>query len=127
METSRSDARIHLRAYYLWEADGRPEGRADEYWTKAQALLKEESRVTAPVDEANAAGALLTQEKRPTGATQQFKELPTDAVRAPSSKVPSARKRKLKGEQAGGRSRAKSVEPLSAAHSRQGQIRLRSP
>ena len=27
-----SDDAIRQRAYYLWEADGRPEGRADHYW-----------------------------------------------------------------------------------------------
>ena len=26
---------IRQRAYYLWEADGRPEGRHDHYWTQA--------------------------------------------------------------------------------------------
>jgi hypothetical protein len=95
METSRSDANIHLRAYYLWEADGRPEGHADEYWGKAQALLKEEARVTAPADQANAAGAFLTQEKRPSLVTQQSGKLPSDAVQSPSSKAPSTRRKKL--------------------------------
>lgn len=26
---------IRLEAYYLWEADGRPEGNGDYYWQKA--------------------------------------------------------------------------------------------
>jgi hypothetical protein len=29
--------RIRWRAYLLWEQDGRPEGRADEHWFRAQA------------------------------------------------------------------------------------------
>jgi hypothetical protein len=39
--TSPADAAdtdaIRARAYLLWEADGRPEGRAEHYWRLAQA------------------------------------------------------------------------------------------
>lgn len=31
------DAAVRDRAYLLWEADGRPEGRAEHYWHMAQA------------------------------------------------------------------------------------------
>lgn len=31
------DAAIRARAYLLWEADGRPDGRAEHYWQLAQA------------------------------------------------------------------------------------------
>ncbi len=30
--------RIRERAYHLWEADGSPHGRHDEYWERAQEL-----------------------------------------------------------------------------------------
>ncbi|WP_028239089.1 DUF2934 domain-containing protein [Stutzerimonas azotifigens] len=30
------EQRIRERAYQLWEADGRPEGRDTEYWTRAR-------------------------------------------------------------------------------------------
>ena len=30
-----SEQQIRERAYHLWEADGRPEGRPDEYWYRA--------------------------------------------------------------------------------------------
>ena len=30
-----SDDALRQRAYYLWEADGRPEGRGDHYWQLA--------------------------------------------------------------------------------------------
>lgn len=29
------DAAVRDTAYFLWEQDGRPEGRADHYWMKA--------------------------------------------------------------------------------------------
>jgi hypothetical protein len=36
--------RIRERAYHLWEADGSPEGREQEYWERAEAMVgKEES------------------------------------------------------------------------------------
>jgi hypothetical protein len=54
------EAKLRLRAYYLWEADGRPEGRLGEYWPKAQAMLDDEAKIAVPADEATAAGALLT-------------------------------------------------------------------
>ncbi|WP_074773913.1 DUF2934 domain-containing protein [Paraburkholderia fungorum] len=61
MQASPGRADIELRAYYLWESNGRPAGRAEEYWEKAIAMLDEESRIVAPIDEATAAGSLLTQ------------------------------------------------------------------
>ena len=30
---------ISDRAYHLWEQDGRPDGRADEYWERARFLI----------------------------------------------------------------------------------------
>lgn len=33
------DERIKKRAYHLWEADGRPHGRHDEYWERARELV----------------------------------------------------------------------------------------
>jgi len=33
------EERIRQRAYQLWEADGSPEGRADDYWHKAAAQI----------------------------------------------------------------------------------------
>jgi len=33
-------SRIRDTAYFLWEQDGRPEGRAMEYWLKAKQMLQ---------------------------------------------------------------------------------------
>jgi hypothetical protein len=33
---------IRERAHSLWEADGRPEGREQEYWFRAEQMLAEE-------------------------------------------------------------------------------------
>jgi hypothetical protein len=34
--------RIRKRAYELWESDGSPEGRPDDYWLRAQAQIEAE-------------------------------------------------------------------------------------
>ncbi|MDB5509788.1 MAG: hypothetical protein JWL93_2257 [Hyphomicrobiales bacterium] len=39
MDQKDRDARINLRAYDLWVAEGRPEGRADIHWDKASELV----------------------------------------------------------------------------------------
>ncbi|MFM0004831.1 MULTISPECIES: DUF2934 domain-containing protein [Paraburkholderia] len=62
-DNASMEVKLRLRAYYLWEADGCPEGRLSEYWKKAQSMLDDEATIWAPVDEATAAGTLLT--KRP--------------------------------------------------------------
>ncbi len=35
---ARTEEKIRVRAYHLWEQDGRPEGRAEEYWERAREL-----------------------------------------------------------------------------------------
>ncbi|MGI4747533.1 MAG: DUF2934 domain-containing protein [Janthinobacterium lividum] len=39
------DARIKERAYHLWEADGSPHGRHDEYWERASELIGMEGSI----------------------------------------------------------------------------------
>jgi hypothetical protein len=38
-----TDDQIRTRAYYLWEADGRPSNRDWEYWNKAKEQLSAKS------------------------------------------------------------------------------------
>jgi hypothetical protein len=35
---------IRMRAYLLWESEGRPEGRADQYWARARELIEAEAQ-----------------------------------------------------------------------------------
>ena len=37
MQNADLHQRIKLRAYLLWEQEGRPEGRAEEHWLRAEA------------------------------------------------------------------------------------------
>jgi DUF2934 family protein len=53
------DETIRERAYYLWSADGQPEGKADVYWLNAQRDVlatsvesSSNSAIMAPMDPA---------------------------------------------------------------------------
>ena len=56
------DETIRERAYYLWSADGQPEGKADVYWLNAQRDVlatslessSSNSATTAPMDSVSA-------------------------------------------------------------------------
>jgi hypothetical protein len=37
--TPEREERIRQRAYHLWEAEGRPDGRDEEYWERAKFLI----------------------------------------------------------------------------------------
>jgi Protein of unknown function (DUF2934) len=41
------ELRIREKAYELWEADGSPQGRSDEYWHRAREIIENEP-TTAP-------------------------------------------------------------------------------
>ena len=41
------DERTRIRAYHLWEADGRPQGREEEFWERARELIAIEDNPTA--------------------------------------------------------------------------------
>ncbi|REG60767.1 hypothetical protein B0G80_3579 [Paraburkholderia sp. BL6669N2] len=42
MDNDSREEKIRARAYELWEKDGSPEGRADEYWEQARFQIDEE-------------------------------------------------------------------------------------
>jgi hypothetical protein len=42
------EQRVRERAYALWEAEGRAQGRDEEYWHRAQELIDDETRSAYP-------------------------------------------------------------------------------
>ena len=52
------EERIRQRAYYLWEASGRPQGRDRQFWAQARELIALEDRPTLPVRPQASAHAL---------------------------------------------------------------------
>ncbi|MBN8905656.1 MAG: DUF2934 domain-containing protein [Alphaproteobacteria bacterium] len=50
MSSSNEDReqRIRERAYSLWEEEGRPDGRGEEFWERARGLIDTEDDPNAP-------------------------------------------------------------------------------
>ena len=42
------EQRIRERAYLLWEMEGRPDGREDEYWHRARERIEAEAQADYP-------------------------------------------------------------------------------
>jgi len=42
------EADVRHRAYLLWEADGKPQGRDEEYWHRARELMHDEGESSYP-------------------------------------------------------------------------------
>jgi hypothetical protein len=47
-DPAHSEQRIRERAYHMWEAEGCPEGRADQYWNRAKELMEDETLSAYP-------------------------------------------------------------------------------
>jgi len=44
-EVKRTDERVRVRAYQLWEKDGRPHGRNETYWEEALRQIQDQDRM----------------------------------------------------------------------------------
>lgn len=42
------EERIRECAYHMWELEGRPEGRAEEYWQRARERIEAETHAAYP-------------------------------------------------------------------------------
>ena len=45
-----TDEQILNRAYQIWEQNGKPDGREDEFWHQAERQLRGEELIEAPED-----------------------------------------------------------------------------
>jgi DUF2934 family protein len=45
MSDERYEQRVREEAFVLWNADGRPEGKADEYWMRAKEIIEHQDRL----------------------------------------------------------------------------------
>jgi len=43
-DSSRED-RVREEAFMLWNADGRPEGRAEDYWHRAERIIEHQDKL----------------------------------------------------------------------------------
>jgi Protein of unknown function (DUF2934) len=75
VDTSRTDE-IARVACAIWEAEGRPEGRDHEHWTKAQRLLDEgKAYMEYPAAEAGEAGGEQKASESGSGETTETRKL----------------------------------------------------
>jgi hypothetical protein len=70
-----SEDAIRQRAYFLWEADGRPDGRGDHYWY----LATEEAQRAA----AKPVKAAAPKAEKPAKAPPKTKAAASEAPKAP--------------------------------------------
>lgn len=47
MDDQKEQGRIRRRAYEIWEREGSPEGRAEEFWQQAKSSLEAEDLISA--------------------------------------------------------------------------------
>ena len=111
MDSGNNEDKVRVRAYHLWEAEGRPEGREGEFWARALQLEQQESapgRVAGPPKAKRAATAKSSSAKPAKTA---------DALRSPESKkAPKRRSRTVAAKGAAG-SAAMHMQPASTERS----------
>jgi len=48
MDAAERERVIRELAYQLWDSEGRPEGREEEYWRRAEARIEAETQTSYP-------------------------------------------------------------------------------
>lgn len=84
-----SDDALRQRAYFLWEADGRPEGRGDHYWN-----LAHEEAHKAMVEDTATRTAKITKGKNPAEMPPEVKA----SQKATKAKVKAAEEKPKKAK-----------------------------
>jgi hypothetical protein len=100
-ETPEREARIRKRAYLLWEQDGRPHGRADEFWERARELIGMEDSAGAgllpnPATQDETLPGVTVDEAALQENLGEFPSLMTDQgdrAPTPAARKPAARRR----------------------------------
>lgn len=87
--------KIRAKAHELWLADGQPEGKADEHWQAAEAIVRAEAKPKAPRKPRTAKEAVAKEPaakaaapKKAAAKTAEKKEpAPKRAAKKPDLKV----------------------------------------
>jgi len=69
MYSSRRLDLIRIRSYVIWEREGRKEGRAEEYWYRAEKEIDEECRAAIAGEAPNVVLPLPLISRRPVRTT----------------------------------------------------------
>ena len=94
-----SEDAIRQRAYFLWEADGRPEGGHDHYWSRAHAeataaFIEATTNGVAKATKGKAAKTAQPKEKVKAKAAKVAEPKPAKKATKPRAAVPVAKKAK---------------------------------
>ncbi len=100
-DSPAQEARIRARAYHLWEQDGRPHGRAEEFWERARELIGMEDSAGAgllpnPQTQGEKIPGVVVDEAALQDNLGEFPSLMTDQgdrVQTPAARKPSSRRR----------------------------------
>lgn len=84
-------SKVEIRAFEIWEREGRPDGKAEEHWNRAVAEIAREEAAAA-----TAKLKKLSTRKKTTGGKKAEKAKP--AARAQKKKSASAAKKEPKGQ-----------------------------
>jgi len=85
------EAKIRAKARELWQAEGQPEGRADQHWLEAEAIVRAEEEAKPKAARKPRAAAA---KKEP--AQKEPAEAKAPAAKKPAAKKESAKKPSLK-------------------------------
>lgn len=103
MPQPHDDATIREQAYYLWESDGRPDGRETEYWMRAKIVLASRAElgtVSKPAPKRTAKPKPASAKSKPAAkavkAAPKLKAAASKAKAAPAKAEPAAPARKPK-------------------------------
>jgi hypothetical protein len=132
--TADRNARIEERAYHIWLEEGRPDGRHDEHWLRAEREMIEEERrlpVTVSRDGVAATGAPeasagKTVPPRAESRQDSVAAAPADASppRAKSQTPDHSKANPSKADQPTAKPRARSSGPAAAGSGSRGTRRL---
>ena len=97
MDSWNNEDKVRVRAYHLWEAEGRPEGREGEFWARA---LQFEQQESAP---GQGADPLKTKRATAAKSSPARSAKVANALQPPESKkAPKRRSRTLAAKGAAG-------------------------
>jgi hypothetical protein len=87
------EARIRELAYSLWEAEGRPQGRAEEFWQRASAEIgAEEFGGADPIPDISEAKAAIEEKMGEIAGRLAEAAKPKRGVKAPAARAPAAKR-----------------------------------
>jgi hypothetical protein len=84
--TIADEARVRERAYLIWEAEGRPEGKAAEHWTRALKEIATSPPMTTPTMKAAAKTAAPSPVKTDPPKTAKVMEMSEEAPKVAAKK-----------------------------------------